>query len=123
MIDIDVGGLPTNCDELTLKKVANVKHVIQSTIETDNLKGICTGKGRLRVRLNEDESLEQVRLNLVKAGYQVQAHQEDPRKRPIVTGIPKEEAQTIVLNAKEKKAQEMATKHGGWAHHAVAATN
>ena len=52
IVDIDLNGLPENCDQQYLKKVANVRHVIQAEVKQDNLKGICTGEGRLKVRLN-----------------------------------------------------------------------
>lgn len=44
----------------------------------------------------------------MRAGYDVAEHTEDPRKKPIVTGIQKEKE--IAMNAKDKKAHEMSTK-------------
>jgi hypothetical protein len=58
VIDLDIKGLPKTCDEQIIKRVAGVKHVISSTIDTDNLKGTCTGTGRMKIRLNEGETLE-----------------------------------------------------------------
>ena len=64
VIDFDLIGLPENCDEITVKKNANVKHVISTELEFDNMKGICRGNGRIKVRLNEGETEETVRSNL-----------------------------------------------------------
>ena len=47
MIDLDIKGLPKACDDQMVKRVANVKHVIGTSIDTDNLKGTCTGTGRM----------------------------------------------------------------------------
>ena len=80
-------------------------------VQQDNLKGICTGEGRIKVRLNEGETINQVRLNFVRAGYSVNMHQDDPRKRPDMTGPPKNDGAAAYLNAKDKKAYEMKTKH------------
>lgn len=111
VIDIDIKGLPENFDPQSLRRVANVKHVVDATVNQDNLKGICTGEGRIKVRLNEGETLNQVRLNFVRAGYSVNVHQDDARKRPEMTGPPKDDGNARFLNAKDKKAYEMRTKH------------
>lgn len=58
MIDLDIKGLPKSCDEFVMKRVAGVKHVISSTVDTDKLKGTCTGTGRMKIRLNEGETLQ-----------------------------------------------------------------
>lgn len=111
VIDIDVKGLPENFDQQSLKRVANVKHVVSAEVQQDNLKGICTGEGRLKVRLNEGETINQVRLNFVRAGYSVNVHKDDPRKRPELTGPGRDAGDAKFLDAKSKKAHEMRTKH------------
>lgn len=108
---MDVSGLPENFDQLSLKRVANVKHVIDAVVNEDNVKGICTGNGRIKIRLNEGETINQVRLNFVRAGYSVNLHNEDPRKRPNMTGPPKDDGKAAHLNAKDKKSFELRTKH------------
>jgi hypothetical protein len=110
VIDIDIRGLPQNCDENVLKKTANARHVISAEIKQDNLKGICTGEGRLRIRLKEGETADSVRTNLTKAGYQASYHQEDPRKRPELTGPKKDTGAHHHYGAKQKKEFELATK-------------
>ena len=54
---MDIRGLPENMDNIGLKQVANVKHVVSAEIQQDNVKGICTGEGRVKVRLNEGETV------------------------------------------------------------------
>ena len=105
-----MSGLPQFCDEATLKKVADVKHVISMELPYDNLKGVCKGEGRIKIRLNNGESLEKIRLNFLRAGYVVKNHQEDPRKRPVITGPKKDVGEHRFFNAKDKKTHEMETK-------------
>ena len=100
-------GLPENFDQQSLKRVANVKHVVSAEVREDNLKGICTGEGRIKIRLNEGETINQVRLNFVCAGYAVNVHSDDPRKRPNMTGPPKDAGEAKFFDAKSKKAHEL----------------
>ena len=80
-----------------------MKHVIDASVEEDNVKGICTGNGRIKIRLNEGETINQVRLNFVRAGYSVNLHNEDPRKRPNMTGPAKDDKKAANFSAKDKK--------------------
>lgn len=82
--------------------MAGVKHVIESSVVEDNMKGTCTGVGKVKVRLNHGETREQVELNFTKNGIAVREAQNDPRKRPNMTGQPKEFA-TEVTNTKGHK--------------------
>lgn len=75
--------------------MAGVKHVISAAVDEDNMKGICTGTGRIKVRLNPGETVEQVELNFARKGVMVKATSADPRKRPAMTGQPKEFAAEI----------------------------
>jgi len=88
-----------------------VKHVVAAEVNEDNLKGICTGEGRIKIRLNEGETINQVRLNFVRAGFAVNVHQDDSRKRPNLTGPAKDDGQAKNFDAKAKKAHELETKH------------
>ena len=104
--------MPENCDEIKLKKAANVKHIISTEISYDNFLGKCKGDGRIKIRLNDGETTEQVRDNLIRAGYQVKTHTEDPRKKPNMTGVAKKqfgdaEMGRVGMTAKEKKMFEM----------------
>lgn len=110
VIDIDVSGLPPQCGELDIKQVAGVRHVISASVAQDNLKGVCTGTGRITVRLQRDETAEQVKRNFQQAGFHANLHSDDPRKKPIVTGASKDVGEHRYFNAKDKKAFEMSTK-------------
>lgn len=107
IVDFDLQGLPQNIDKIKIKEVAGVKHVISADISQDNLKGIATGDGRIKIRLNEGETVDQIRLNFLKEGYQVKSHDWDARKRPNVTGPQKDMDGAKFMNAKEKKAYEL----------------
>ena len=100
IVDIDLNGLPENCDEVAIKRIANVKHVINAEVQADNLKGTCTGQGRIKLRLNDGESAEQVQLNFQRAGYTAKFHLDDPRKRPELTGEKKDFGEHRFYNAK-----------------------
>ena len=50
------------------------------------MKGTCTGEGRIRLRLQASEDLEQIRSNLAIAGIRTDRHQEDPQRKPVLTG-------------------------------------
>ena len=110
LVDIDLSGLPENADELSIKRIANVKHVINTEVQENPLKGTCTGQGRIKLRLNDGESAEQVQLNFQRAGYTANFHLDDPRKKPELTGPKKDTGEHRFFNAKQKKAYEMSTK-------------
>lgn len=74
MIDLDLSDLPQHVDEITVKKAANVKHVISTELAVDNFKGICTGTGRIKIRLNEGETLESVQKSLRNKGFTATVH-------------------------------------------------
>lgn len=95
VVDLTLKNLPKNADVIGVKKLAGVKHVISASVEEDNMKGVCTGAGRIQVRLNPGETVEQVELNFAKQGILVGQAKSDPRKRPNMTGAPKEFAREI----------------------------
>lgn len=96
--------LPATCNAEDLKKIAASKHVFEASVEEDNMKGICSGQGRIKIRLNHGEDVEKVKLNFLKKGIRVQEHSSDPRKRPIVTGIPREKSKEITNHHYEKQS-------------------
>jgi hypothetical protein len=90
VVDLNIADLPENFDARELKKMSGARHVISAAVDEDNMKGVCLGTGRIQIRLNQGESLDQVQLNFTKNGYRVSEHAVDPRKKPNLTGIPKE---------------------------------
>jgi len=71
IVDFRVSGLKPSCDELDLKRAVKVRHVISTELDCDNFRGICKGTGRIKCRLGDGESIEQVRENLERLGYTV----------------------------------------------------
>jgi len=49
------------------------------------MKGTLTGIGRLKIRLNQDETIDNVRANLKKAGIGANVHNVKPGKNPAMT--------------------------------------
>jgi hypothetical protein len=47
VVDLQLKNLPANADIRIVKETAGVRHVISATVEEDNMKGICTGMGRI----------------------------------------------------------------------------
>lgn len=58
VVDLDLGQLPQHIDEQDIKRIAGVKHVIVATVDVDNMKGICTGTGNVKLRISDGESLD-----------------------------------------------------------------
>jgi hypothetical protein len=56
--------------------------VIEATVDVDNMKGICTGTGRVKLRIGEGESLDQVRVNYLNKGYEVKDRNVNNKKQP-----------------------------------------
>lgn len=81
MIDLDLKALPrqTNTDEL--KRIANVKHVVSVNVDHDSISNVCTGTGRIKIRLGPTENADSVMLQFLKAGYGVSEHSENPKKK------------------------------------------
>jgi len=71
VVDLEIRGLPENCEPSTLKAVSGSKHIINATVEEDNFKGTCTGTGRIKLRLNQGEHIDSVMMNFAKMGFSV----------------------------------------------------
>ncbi len=50
-------------------------------VDQDSIRNVCTGTGRIKVRISENEDLEKVKLNFLKAGYGIKQHVENPKKK------------------------------------------
>ena len=103
VVDLVMSDLPPDCKAEDLKRISQSKHVFDASVEEDNMKGICSGNGRIKIRLSHNENAEQVKLNFLKKGIRVQEFSQDPRKRPVVTGIPKEKQKDITDHHYEKQ--------------------
>ena len=66
---LQISGLKPYDNEASLKKIAN-KHHIEVDTEFDNVKGICTGKGKISIRsFPNEKNKEQLVLKLKNQGY------------------------------------------------------
>lgn len=104
VVDLVMSHLPPSANAETLKKISGSKHVFESTVDVDNMKGHCSGTGRIKIRLNHGETADKVKLNFLREGIHVHDHSSDPRKRPIVTGIPREKSKDITNHRLEKQS-------------------
>ncbi len=81
IVDLDLKGLEPTIQPDELKKMAQVKHVINVVVDHDSITNNCVGTGRVQLRLGPHEDLESVKINYMKAGYSVIDHQENPKKK------------------------------------------
>jgi len=61
VVDFILSGMSQMVDDQEVKRISGVKHVISATVDVDNLRGTCTGTGRIKIRLNEGEDRETIR--------------------------------------------------------------
>ena len=103
VIDLVIANLPATTQAQTLKKISQSKHVVSATVDEDNFRGVCTGTGRTQIRLNHGETADQVKLNFLRLGYKVTDFSQDPRKKPIITGQPREQDKEVANHRMEKQ--------------------
>mmetsp|Transcript_4893 Transcript_4893/g.5976 ORF Transcript_4893/g.5976 Transcript_4893/m.5976 type:complete len:102 (-) Transcript_4893:396-701(-) len=72
VIDLHLSNLPTSSDLIGVKKISGAKNVINVALDEDNMKGICTGTGRIQIRLNAEERLQDIELAFAQKGINVQ---------------------------------------------------
>lgn len=71
VVDLVISGLPSEAQPEDLKKISGAKHVVEATVDQDAIRNVCTGTGKIKVRLGESEDLEQVKLEFLKVGLDV----------------------------------------------------
>lgn len=59
--------------------------MISAVVEQDAITNNCVGNGRIKLRLGGEQEVENVKLLFLKAGYGVQEHADDSRKKPNFT--------------------------------------
>mmetsp|Transcript_5178 Transcript_5178/g.3870 ORF Transcript_5178/g.3870 Transcript_5178/m.3870 type:complete len:142 (+) Transcript_5178:197-622(+) len=74
IVDWDLKDLPSTTDAEKLKKIANVKHVITATVDSDAITNSCTGTGRVKFRLGPNEDAETVKVRYLKEGFGLVEH-------------------------------------------------
>lgn len=92
--------------------MSGARQIINVALDEDNMKGVCTGTGRIKIRLGAGENIEDIELNFAKNGIVVGEHSNDPRKRPAMTGPPKEFA-TEITNTRQRKQTFLQSSSGG----------
>jgi len=102
MVDLQLRNLPANSDIIGVKKMSGAKHIVGVNLDEDNMKGICLGTGRIQLRVSENQPLDEIELNFAKQGIVAREFENDPRKKPQLTGPPKEFAKEIT-NTKNRK--------------------
>ena len=112
VVDLQLQNLPANSDLIGIKKISGAKHVINVALDEDNMKGICTGTGRIQIRLNQDENLQDIELAFARKGISASEFSLDSRKKPVMTGPPKTFAQEIT-NTRERKQTFLQTTDNG----------
>ena len=71
VLDLQLSNLPENADLIGVKKMSGAKNVINVALDEDNMKGICTGTGRIKIRLNAEENLSNIELAFAQKGINV----------------------------------------------------
>lgn len=99
-----MSNLNSDAKAENLKKISGSKHVISAVVDEDNMLGTCKGTGRIQIRLNNGETTEQVKLNFLREGIIVYEHSTDPRKKPNLTGIPREKSREMNNHKMEKQS-------------------
>ena len=102
VVDLELKNLGENVDKIEVKKMSGARHVISVALDEDNMKGVCRGTGRIQIRLNQNENLDDIELNFASKGVMVKGHESDSRKKPAMTGPPKQFAKEIT-NTKNRK--------------------
>lgn len=110
VVDLDVKGLSANTKAEDLKHISGAKHVISAVVEEDSIRNVCTGTGRIKMRLGSEEEIEQVKLQFLKAGLGIQEHTENSKKKLGITSEPKRTPVNEV-DAKAVKQRSMAANN------------
>ena len=71
VVDLQLSNLPESSDLIGVKKISGAKNVINVALDEDNMKGICTGTGRIQIRLNAEENLGDIELAFAQKGINV----------------------------------------------------
>ncbi len=62
VVDLDLKGLHENTQSDDLKKISGAKHIISAVVDSDSIRNICVGTGRIKLRLGGEEEVDNVKL-------------------------------------------------------------
>jgi len=85
VIDLVVSGLSSSTQAGDLRRIAGARHVVEVTVDNDTIRNICTGTGKIRVRLGDGEDLEQIKNQFLQAGIEVRDSLSIANKMPVFT--------------------------------------
>lgn len=85
VVDLDLKNLKETTDKEEIKKISGVKHVISAAVDTDSIRNVCVGTGRIKMRLGPDDDLECIKFQYQKKGITVEEHSENPCKKSAFT--------------------------------------
>ena len=70
-VELFLSEIPENTDDIKVKKISGARHVVETTLKHDALRGTLTGEGHMRIRLQQGETADRIRQNLEKNGIGV----------------------------------------------------
>ena len=82
IIDLDIKNITPYMDQLDLKQISGAKHIISTEIGHNSMKGHNSGDARIKFRINEGDSYDQVLYNLKNKGFIVSQHKKDGERKP-----------------------------------------
>ena len=77
IIDLDIKNISPYMDQIDLKQISGAKHIISTEIGHNSMKGHNSGDARLKFRINQGDSFDQVLKNLKDKGFIVNRHKQD----------------------------------------------
>ncbi len=80
-----ISGLPSDAKPEHIRQIASAKHVVDAIVDHDTIRNVSTGTAKLRVRLGDEEDIEAVKSNFLRAGLSVQEAKSNPNKKPVFT--------------------------------------
>ena len=76
--------------------MSGARHVVQINLDEDRMKGTCTGTGRMQIRLNQNQNLEDIKSNFAIKGISAnESKGGDLGRKPHITAAPKTFAREI----------------------------
>lgn len=89
---LDLDNIPQNLNQDDLKRALGVNHLVSLEVETNNVKNISTGKGKIIFRSNTEHEKEKIESNIKALGinakdYQLKNKEKAPRVASSQIGI------------------------------------
>ena len=114
VVDLDLRDLPESANTESLKKTSGVKHIISASVDEDSIKNVCLGTGRIKLRLQNQEELDQVKMRFLQEGFSVIDHAENSKKKTGFTTEQSNRTKSPVkkeVNAKQSKIAQLSSNN------------